>query len=109
MQTIKYYPDNLAVKYNNLETLYLHDNYNDDITLSDIKMASSNNEIQLFSTMLGNFGYLNIFLGSYYEFIDYIQDKYNDEVENGYLHFTNDSIDLNIKQLKNKITRYIGE
>ena len=56
---------------------------NYEITLDGIKDASRYDEIQLLSTMSGNFSICEIFLGSIEHMYEYLQEERQDELDGG--------------------------
>lgn len=74
-------------------------------TLEDIKDQSRFDCIQLFSQALGNFSHYKIFLGSYNEFIDYLNEDCKEDLEGGYIHFNDNMTNLNITTLKSYLNK----
>ena len=96
MNTINYYPTNLDRKHELLTQIV----FTEPTTLEDFKDQSRSDCIQLFSQQLGNFSHYKIFLGMYSEFEDYLIEECNEDLENGYVGFTKDMLNLNITTLK---------
>ena len=89
------------IKFNNKngnsgETIFIEDG----TILEDLKCFSRLNEIQLFGTMIGNFGVLNIFLGSECELHDMLSTAYASELYSGSISIMPEYKNLNISSLK---------
>ncbi len=67
------------------ERLYLCESeyLNYSLNLEGLKDASRNNEIQLLSSMVGNFSIFELFLGTTSELHEYLQEERTEDTENG--------------------------